>query len=249
MPWRRRRGLACGSFYREWVEDGQSEGSVPDEGSSDTDSKYTEAQLELVYNHGWERAFYCGYYRGRCRNYSSRQQHRCRLCKVLCCKEACLARENGVCRHCRAAWPGVVEALEEKAENLKQKLLGSSLARARASASAPAVESMPKPDRDNPYINWQECAPAVGFVGGNVSFGGSSSSSDNYTLPHHMHQRSRSRSPAINGVGTCPICLERPKNHCFVPCGHRVCLQCGLSCLPICPQCRGTCTQTIRVWD
>ena len=113
------------------MEDGQSEGSVPDEGSSDTDSKYTEAQLELVYNHGWERAFYCGYYRGRCRNYSSRQQHRCRLCKVLCCKEACLARENGVCRHCRAAWPGVVEALEEKAENLKQKLLGSSLARAR----------------------------------------------------------------------------------------------------------------------
>ena len=133
-----------------------------------------------------------------------------------------MARQNGVCRHCKAAWPGVQEALEEKAKNLKQKLLASRLsqqARARASAFAPAVESMPKPDRDNPYTNWNECEPAVGFVRGNVSFGGSSSSSDNYTLPHHMRQRSRSRSSASNLVGTCPICFERPKNHCFVPCG------------------------------
>ena len=249
MPWRRRHAHVFGRFFE--VEDGQSEGSVPDVGSSDTDSNYTEAQLELL-NDGWGRALYCGYYRSRCPNDSSEQRYRCRLCKVLCCKEACLARQNGVCRHCKAAWPGVQEALEEKAKNLKQKLLASRLsqqARARASAFAPAVESMPKPDRDNPYTNWNECEPAVGFVGGNVSFGGSSSSSDNYTLPHHMRQRSRSRSPASNLVGTCPICLERPKNHCFVPCGHRVCWQCGLSCLPTCPQCRGNCTQTIRVWD
>ena len=69
------------------------------------------------------------------------------------------------------------------------------------------------------------------------------------SLRHHNRQHSRSRSPASNPVGSCPICLERPKDHCLVPCGHRTCLQCGSRCLPICPQCRGTCTQCMRVFD
>ena len=194
-----------GSFVA--THESEGEGSVPDVNSTATDSEHTDEELATLVG-GWGRALYCGYYRSRCPNDSSEQRYRCRLCKVLCCKEACLARQNGVCRHCKAAWPGVYEALEEKANNLKQKLLGSGLsqqARARASASAPAVEPMPKPDRDNPYINWNQCEPAVGFVSGNVSVGGSSSSSDDYTLPHHMRQRSRSRSPASNLVGTCPI--------------------------------------------
>ena len=255
MPWRRRRAHVFGRFFEEWVEDGQSEGSVPDVGSSDTDIEHTEEQHELL-NDGLGRALYCGYYRSRCPNDSSEQRYRCRLCKVLCCNEACLARQNGVCRHCKAAWPGMQEALEEKAKNLKQKLLDAGW-RARLlqhmRAGAPAVEptpkTMPRPTtKPMPKATCQSRIP-VGLVGGNVSFGGSSASTDSYTLPHHNRQRSRSRSPASNFVGSCPICFERPRNHCLVPCGHRMCLQCGLLCLPTCPQCRGACTQCIRVWD
>ena len=246
MPWRRRHGLRFGRFFEEWVEDGQSDGSVPDVGSSETDSENTEER----------RARYCGYYRPMseyhaCPNDSSAQRYRCRLCKVICCKEFCLARQNGVCRHCREAWPGVLEELEEKANTLKQRLLAS---RARKSASAPDyLEPMPKTmlrptTKPMPNAMCQSPIP-VGLVGGNVSFGGSSASTDSYTLPHHNRQRSRSGSPASNLVGSCPICFERPRNHCLVPCGHRMCLQCGELCLPICPQCRGTCTQCIRVFD
>ena len=187
-----------------------------------------------------------------CPNDSSAQRYRCRLCKVICCKEFCLARQNGVCRHCREAWPGVLEELEEKANKLKQRLIargGSSSGAAPLgptckSASAPAAEPIPKTMPRPTTKPMPKCQSRI-LVGGNVSFGGSSASTDSYT----NRQRSRSRSPASNLVGTCPICLERPKDHCFVPCGHRVCLQCGLSCLPKCPQCRGNCTQTIRVWD
>ena len=236
------------------MEDGQSDGSVPDVGSSETDSEHTEEQHELL-NDGLGRALYCGYYGNACPNDSSAQRYRCRLCQVICCKELCLARQNGVCKHCNKAWPGF-EDLEAKANRLKQRLLAGpiSKARARNSASAPAVEPMPKTmprptTKPMPNAMCQSRIP-VGLVGGNVSFGGSSASTyDSYTLPHHNNQRSRSRSPASNLVGSCPICFERPRNHCLVPCGHRMCLQCGLLCLPICPQCRGDCTQCIRVWD
>ena len=252
------------------MEDGQSDGSVPDVGSSETDSEHTEEQHELHM-----RALHCGYYRPMsqahaCPNDSSAQRYRCRFCQVICCKEFCLARQNGVCRHCKEAWPGVLEELEEKANTLKQRLLASPLgptSKARGgsssgaaplgptckSASAPAVEpipkTMPRPTtKPMPNAKCQSRIP-VDTVGGNVSFGGSSASTDSYTLPHHNRQRSRSRSPASNLVGSCPICFERPRNHCLVPCGHRMCLQCGLLCLPICPQCRGDCTLCIRVWD
>ncbi len=200
MPrWRRRHGHLIGRFFEEWVEDGQSEGSVPDVGSSDTDS-------DGGIIGGWGRQLYCGY-RSRCGNDTSEQRYRWRICKVLCCEEDCLARPNGVCRHCKEAWPD---------------------------ASWNLPEFLPEE-----------------FFGSVASSGGSSGSSDRIgnTLPHHNRQRSRSRSPASNLVGSCPICLERPKDHCLVPCGHRTCLQCGSRCLPICPQCRGTCTQCMRVFD
>ena len=205
MPWRRRHdGLRFGRFFEEWVEDGQSDGSVPDVGSSETDSEHTEEQHELHM-----RALHCGYYRPMsqahaCPNDSSAQRYRCRLCKVICCKEFCLARQNGVCRHCREAWP----------------IVG-------------------------------RCFTTVGLPAYMGSSGSSGSAVDRIgnSLRPHSRQRSRSRSPASNLVGSCTICHERPKNHCLVPCGHRVCLQCGLRCLPICPQCRGTCTLCIRVWD
>ena len=247
MPWRRRHGLSFGRFFEEWVEDGQSDGSVPDVGSSETDSENTEER----------RARYCGYYRPMseyhaCPNDSSAQRYRCRLCKVICCKEFCLARQNGVCRHCREAWPGVLEELEEKANKLKQRLIargGSSSGAAPLgptckSASAPAAEPIPKTMPRPTTKPMPKCQSRIP-VGGNVSFGGSSASTDSYT----NRQRSRSGSPASNLVGSCPICLERPRNHCLVPCGHRMCSQCGLLCLPICPQCRAYCTQCIRVWD
>ena len=264
MPWRRRHGPRFGRFFEEWVEDGQSDGSVPDVGSSETDSEHTEEQHELL-NGGFGRALYCGYYRPMseyhaCPNEASAQRYRCRLCQVICCKEFCLARQNGVCRHCKKAWPGM-EELEEKANTLKQRLLAS---RARKSASeSDYMEPMPKTmlrPTTKPMPKAMMCASRipVGLVGGNVSFGNSSASTDpaipaslgcSYTLPHHNRQRSRSGSPASNLVGLCPICFERPRNHCLVPCGHRMCLQCGELCLPICPQCRGDCTQCIRVWD
>ena len=247
MPrWRRRHGLRFGRFFEEWVEDGQSDGSVPDVGSSETDSEHPEER----------RALHCGYYRPMsehhaCPNDSSAQRYRCRLCQVICCKEFCLARQRGVCKHCKEAWPGVLEELEERANTLKERLLAS---RARKRWWAPQEpmpmpKTMPRPTtKPMPNAMCQSRIP-VGLVGGNVSFGGSSASTDSYTLPHHNRQRSRSRSPASNFVGSCPICFERPSNHCLVPCGHRMCLQCGLLCLPTCPQCRGACTQCIRVWD
>ena len=234
------------------MEDGQSDGSVPDVGSSETDSENTEER----------RARYCGYYRPMseyhaCPNDSSAQRYRCRLCQVICCKEFCLARQRDVCKHCKEAWPGVLEELEERANTLKERLLAKR-ARKRWWATQepmPMPKTMPRPTTKpmpKAMHGSQELRQSripVGLVGGNVSFGGSSASTDSYTLPHHNRQRSRSRSPASNFVGSCPICFERPRNHCLVPCGHRMCLQCGLLCLPICPQCRGDCTLCIRVWD
>ena len=91
------------------MEDGQSDGSVPDVGSSETDSEHPEER----------RALHCGYYRPMsehhaCPNDSSAQRYRCRLCQVICCKEFCLARQRGVCKHCKEAWPGELEELEEE---------------------------------------------------------------------------------------------------------------------------------------
>ena len=199
MPWPRRHGRLIGSFID--VEDGQSEGSVPYVNSEASDSEHTEEELATL-NGGWGRASYCGYWKKRCDNDESQQRYRCRLCKVLCCSESCLQQANGICRHCREAWPIVGRRL--------QALQGFS------SSSGSSVSMFDRIDN---------------------------------TLSHHDRQRSRSRSPASNLVGSCPICRERPKNHCLVPCGHRVCMQCGLRCLPICPQCRGTCTQCMRVFD
>ena len=51
MSWSRRHGRLIGSFVGD-VEDGESEGSVPDEGSSDTDSEHTEEELDRL-NDGW----------------------------------------------------------------------------------------------------------------------------------------------------------------------------------------------------
>ena len=51
MSWSRRHGRLIGSFVGN-VEDGESEGSVPDEGSSDTDSEHTEEELDRL-NDGW----------------------------------------------------------------------------------------------------------------------------------------------------------------------------------------------------
>ena len=100
----------------------------------------------------------------------------------------------------------------------------------------------------NASWNFSQEEAGLGFF---VSSGSSGSAVDRIgnSLRPHSRQHSRSRSPASNPVGSCPICLERPKDHCLVPCGHRTCLQCGSRCLPICPQCRGTCTQCMRVFD
>ena len=159
------------------------------------------------------------------------------------------------------------EALKKTSEELKQRLLGSRLrqqqqAQQRESELKATEKRMPRRKKALESAPAHVCPAdrAIAEVwdfwpeeAGLGSFGssGSSGSSDRIanTLPHHNRQHSRSRCPARNLVGTCPICLERPQNHCLVPCGHRVCLQCGLSCLPICPLCRGTCTQCIRVWD
>ena len=195
MPWNRRRGRLIGSF----VAESEGEGSVPDVGSTATDSEDTEGELDRL-NGGYGRALYCGYYRARCHNDASQQRYRCRLCRVLCCSESCLVEPNGVCEHCRKAWP-------------------------------------------NASWNFSQEEARLGFFGSSGSSGSAVDRIGNSLRPH-SRQRSRSRSPASNLVGSCPICHERPR-----PCGHRVCMQCGLRCLPICPQCRGTCTQCMRVFD
>jgi hypothetical protein len=217
MPWNRRRGRLIGSF----VAESEGEGSVPDVGSTATDSEDTEGELDRL-NGGYGRALYCGYYRARCHNDASQQRYRCRLCFVLCCKEACLAGPNGVCRHCTKAWPNAQNWLT--ASDPYKTLSLSSQHRTQ-------LRSFGSDARNGRFSNTVH----------HGSFGNS--------LRHHSGQRSRSRSHASNLVGSCPICEERPKDHCLVPCGHRTCLQCGSRCLPICPLCRGTCTQCIRVLD
>ena len=102
MPWPRKHGPLIGSFID--VEDGQTEGSVPDVNSTASDSEHTEEELATL-NDGWGRASYCGYWKKRCDNDESQQRYRCRLCRVLCCSESCLVEPNGVCEHCRKAWP------------------------------------------------------------------------------------------------------------------------------------------------
>ena len=184
MPWPRRHGRLTGSFID--VEDGQSEGSVPYVNSEASDSEHTEEELATL-NGGWGRASYCGYWKKRCDNDFSQQRYRCRLCRVLCCSESCLVEPNGVCEHCRKAWP-------------------------------------------NASWNFSQEEARLGFFGSSGSSGSAVDRIGNSLRPH-SRQRSRSRSPASNLVGSCPICHERPR-----PCGHRVCMQCGLRCLPICPQ-------------
>ena len=63
MPWPRRHGRLIGSFID--VEDGQSEGSVPDVNSAASDSEHTEEELATL-NDGSGRASYCGYWSARC---------------------------------------------------------------------------------------------------------------------------------------------------------------------------------------
>ena len=99
MPWPRKHGPLIGSFID--VEDGQTDGSVPGVNSDASESELTDEE-HLTFNGGWGRFNYCGYYK-RCDTDESQQRYRCRLCFVLCCKEACLAGPNGVCRHCTKA--------------------------------------------------------------------------------------------------------------------------------------------------
>ena len=51
----------------------------------------------------------------------------------------------------------------------------------------------------------------------------------------------------------CVICLERPKSHVIIPCGHRCCCEiCSamlLSQRKRCPMCQGPCESILRVWD
>ena len=87
MPWNRRRGRLIGSF----VAESEGEGSVPDVGSTATDSEDTEGELDRL-NGGYGRALYCGYYRARCHNDASQSG------TVVDCASYCAVR--------RLAWLG-----------------------------------------------------------------------------------------------------------------------------------------------
>eukprot|EP00927_Polykrikos_kofoidii_P046736 TRINITY_DN40874_c0_g1_i1.p1 TRINITY_DN40874_c0_g1~~TRINITY_DN40874_c0_g1_i1.p1 ORF type:complete len:510 (+),score=87.90 TRINITY_DN40874_c0_g1_i1:212-1531(+) len=61
-------------------------------------------------------------------------------------------------------------------------------------------------------------------------------------------------APASTKAGRCTVCLERPSEVAFVPCGHRcICLECATA-LPEavrrrCPTCRSTTFGLLRVFD
>ena len=51
----------------------------------------------------------------------------------------------------------------------------------------------------------------------------------------------------------CVICLDKPKSHVLIPCGHRCCCD-GCSTMLMsqqlqCPVCRVMCENALRVWD
>jgi hypothetical protein len=52
----------------------------------------------------------------------------------------------------------------------------------------------------------------------------------------------------------CAVCLSAPRDHAFVPCGHRcVCGSCGLLIMSrpcaACPMCREPLRGCFRIWD
>ncbi len=61
-------------------------------------------------------------------------------------------------------------------------------------------------------------------------------------------QRDRRRRREEQPVGACQICVDKPTNSVFAPCGHVVCCYSCASACDRCPICRGTISQVIRTF-